>query len=135
MRKFKNYFIVVLFFVSLNSCSEYNAKKEDTEKEYQLFLKNHERQLNIITKICYDLRIQYVMVDSLKTLIKEDSLKVVVDSIEFIKFNRISDYESSDIKLKIKENKCLDFFLTKPLSSNKKDSAWDVKIIEKSPCF
>ena len=123
------------FCMYLNSCDEYTIKKNDTKAEYKSFLVNYEKQLDVIVEKCYQLKIEYITSDSLNSIIKEDSLKAIVNNIEYLKFNDLPDYKSYDLKLKIKENKCVDFFLTKPLVSKINNTSWDIKIIDKSPCF
>ena len=124
-------------FILFASCvfNDYTPQKDETKKQYDSFLQANKKELEIIATQCYKLKIKTIKSDSLLKIIQIDSLKKVIDNISYLDLINLPDYIAYDFKLKIKENKCVDFFLTRLYFSQKKDSSWTVKVIDKSPCF
>jgi hypothetical protein len=128
--------ILILLFL-FESCffNDYSTPKNDTKEKYNSFLLKNKKGLDIIANQCYNLNIKYVVTDSLLKIFKTDTLEEIIKGIAYLHFNYLPDYVACDFKLKIKENKCVDFFLTRFFQSKNKDTLWEVKVVDKSPCF
>ena len=128
--------ILILIFL-FESClfNDYSTPKNDTKEKYNSFLLKNKKGLDIIANQCYTFNIKYAVTDSLLKIFKTDTLKEIINDIEYLHFNYLPDYVGCDFKLKVKENKCIDFFLTRLFRSKNEDALWKVKVVDKSPCF
>lgn len=127
-------FLKLLLYFSLLLLSCTTIAKDETQKNYSHYLNNNQNKLEIIADTCYVLKIDYATADTLRKLIKVDSLQETIADIEFLAFRDLNDYKAYDFKLNVQENKCVDFFLTRqyfPATEKK----WNVRVIDKSPCF
>jgi hypothetical protein len=127
-------FIKIPLYLSLILLSCTTITKDETLRKYSFYLSKNKNKLEIIVDTCYGLKIVYANTETLRKLIKVDSLQETIADIESITFRNLNDYKAFDLKLNVQENKCVDFFLTRqyfPIT----DKKWDIKVIDKSPCF
>ena len=130
-------FSLILLVVLFQSCffNDLAPAKEETQQQYESFLQKNKNKIEIIANKCYALQIKYAAGDSIFKIIPDDSLKEVIDDINYVSLKTLPDYVAYDFKLNIKENKCVDFFLTRIFLATKDKNAWSVRVIDKSPCF
>jgi hypothetical protein len=126
--------IVMLIF--FQSClNDLGPAKNETQQAYASFLMKNETKLEIIAAKCYALQIHYATTDSILKILPADSLREVIENINYISLHILPGYVSYDFKLNSKENKCVDFFLAKNFMITATKESWSVKVIDKSPCF
>ena len=135
--------LLTIFFSPFSSCflQEYTPEKSITQKNYELYLSQNKSKLDFIADSLYIKQINYINGDSLLLMFKNKSFEHIINEINYASFVQLENYRAIDFKLKIKENKCVDFFLTKIYINNSisdslsQKKSWSIKGIDKSPCL
>jgi hypothetical protein len=130
-------FDLIFLVIFLQSCffNDLAPEKKETQQQYESFLLKNKNKIELIADKCFRLQIKYAVGDSIFKIIPDNSLKDVIDAINYVSLITLPDYVAYDFKLNIKENKCVDFYLTKIFSGTKDKNVWSVRVIDKSPCF